>query len=256
MIAGAGWHSMIVWIARIADVWAVFVCASILLGGMVFVPAGDAGSDGLQAQRLRIRTAFERLPRSLGEDRQWVRVRDDEVPPTQANMLGLNAYVSRVYQRLGTGGVRATLFIANSDDARAMAGHHPPNCYPASGWRLDVSSVQDMVITNSLGVDVPIRLYRFFGGVDQAAQWWVINGFLLPDGRAVATLEETRDLSARAATSRLGLTQFQIVFQGALPVTDVLRYAGELLGAIPEELYLAVGGVRDRIEGADHGGES
>ena len=243
-------------IGRALDAWAVWLCAGVLAAGTILVPAVDVESEGLQTLRSRIRDAFERLPDSLGEAQQWVKVRDDEVPPTQANMLGLNAYVSRLYQRLGSSGVRATLFIANSEDARSMAGHHPPNCYPASGWRLDDPSVQDMVITNSLTVDVPVRVYPFFRGVDEAAQLWVVSGFLLPDGRAVATLGETQQLSARAATSRLGLTQFQIVLQGALPATDVERYAGELLGSIPEELYLSVGGARDRIDGADDGGES
>lgn len=243
-------------VGRAVDALAVWLCASILVGGMVLLPSGDSDSEALQASRTRIRLAFEGLPDSLGEAEEWIKVRDDEVPPTQASMLGLNAYVSRQYQRLGSLGLRATLFIANSEDARSMAGHHPPNCYPASGWRLDNPSVQDMVITNSLAMDVPVRLYRFSTGVDDAVQWWVVNGFLLPDGRAVATLEETRSLSARAATSRLGLTQFQIVFQGSLSVADVQRYAGELLGSIPGEIYLSVGAALDGIGGAGDGGDS
>ena len=256
MSSGGRGHAKIVAIGRALDAWAVWLCAVVLAAGTILVPSMDVEPDGLQTLRSKIRTAFEGLPDSLGEHQQWVKVQDDEIPPTQATMLGLNAYVSRLYQRLGTGSPRATLFIANSEDARSMAGHHPPNCYPASGWRLDDPSVGDMVITNSLAVDVPIRAYRFFGGVDDAVQWWVVNGFLLPDGRSVATLEETRDLSARASTSRLGLTQFQIVFQGNLLATDVERYAGELLGSIPEEVYLAVGGIRTRIDGSDDGGES
>lgn len=211
----------------------------------------------VEEARERVRAAMALIPDQLGEMSQWIKVSDEEVPPTQADMLGLNAHVNRVYQRLGDVPLRrATLFIANSADARSMAGHHPPNCYPSSGWQFDEFEVLSRVLLAGSGDLLPVRIYRFTGGSENGIRLWVVNGFLMPDGRAAATLEETAEIAARAVTSRLGLTQFQIVFQDDLPAADVERYAGEILGGLPEELFLAVGGALDVIEAAGDGGGS
>ncbi len=55
---------------------------------------------------------------------------------------------------------------------------------------------------------IPVRIYRFRGSTDESISLTVVSGFLMPDGRTAATLDETKELAARAATSRLGLTQF------------------------------------------------
>lgn len=242
---------------RQLDSWAVWLCVLAMGLGMLGERGTSIRSSQLETTRDRIRLAMASIPDQLGEHDPWIKVADHEVPPTQADMLGLNAYVSRVYQRLGAGSVRrATLFIANSADARSMAGHHPPNCYPASGWEYDADAVLSCFLPAISGHWLPVRIYRFVGGREGGIRLWVVSGFLMPDGRAVATLEETAEIAARAATSRLGLTQFQILFQDDLPAADVERYAGEILRGLPEELFLAVGGTVDAAGAAGDGGGS
>lgn len=232
------------------DHLALWICIVILAVGLMFSGGETLVDSRLESARSRIREALASMPNAIGTGGEWIMVRDDVVPPTQADILGLNAHTSRTYQRLGDTPVRrARLFIANSADARSMTGHHPPNCYPKSGYEMDSAMERGLEVDTSIETRIPVRIYRFLGGTDQNISLTVVSGFLMPDGRAAATLAETMELASRAATSRLGLTQFQIVFEGNLPESDVDRYAGEILAGLPAEVYLAVGGVVDAQEG-------
>lgn len=188
-----------------------------------------------------IRAAFADLPDLLGEEGVWIRTSDSLVAPSQASMLGLSAYVNRGYQRLGIAGVRARLFFAHSSDARSMAGHHPPNCYPAAGWELLVPNGELIALKDSNGNSMPARLYQFVGGDAEASPLWVVNGFLLPGGGGVASLEEAGALMKSAKSAQMGLTQFQIVFRGDLNIGEVTQYALELLSSLPRALYESLG---------------
>ena len=185
-----------------------------------------------------IRVALDRFPDQLGPGGRWVAVREVPVPTNQSRMLGLVGYVSRQYQRLGVAPpLRANIFVAHAKDARSMAGHHPPNCYPASGWTMSTDSQEDLLCTGPDGIGLPCRIYKFHLGMEEENPLWVGNGFLMPDLGPARTLEETKPISGRAQTSRLGLLQYQILIQGSVSPEDVKRYLCELLGTFPKELY-------------------
>ncbi len=222
---------------------APYMVMGIMLGGWFWLRESGRASD-IQAvdRRARIAAAFDAFPERLGDEGQWLLFHEVDVPTRQTAMLGLTAYVSYSFARVGVSPpVRATVFVANATDARTMAGHHPPNCYPASGWamtRIDGDSVRGFAST--LGITLPAKIYRFERGSENGRVRWVVNGFLIPNEGAVATLEETSVVSARSATSRLGLTQYQIVLDGDLKMVDVERYASEIIGSFPLELLKAV----------------
>lgn len=225
---------------RFLDSAAPVICLVLLLGSVLL--RDSISEDPRRIEReAKVRKAIEDIPAFLGDDDLWLMVAEVPVPTSQTEMLGLNAHVSRRYQRMGSYPlVQATIFIANSRDARSMSGHHPPNCYPASGWLLDREQSQTHVFGAEGGTSLPASIYSFGRGGHSGDHIWVINGFLIPGGEAVATLAETTGASGRAATSRLGLTQYQIVFRGDHLISDVIQHSSEILGSLPREFYLAL----------------
>ncbi len=211
----------------------------VLGGGLVWELGRE--TESYPERELAIQSELNQFPDRLGIAGQWVAVQDVPVPSNQTSMLGLVGHVSRQYQRLGTSPpLRAVVFVAHARDARSMAGHHPPNCYPASGWLADTDAETEFALTNASGTELRYRLYRFSRGDGEEVQVWVGNGFLAPGHGATSTLAETKSVSERAATSRLGLTQFQIVLPGALGRDAATAHLEEIIGALPETLYDAV----------------
>ena len=198
-------------------------------------------SEFVEQRKVRIVEAFEILPRDLGLDRAWLKSADVDIPTSQERMLDLNAYVSRRYQLLGSSPpVRFTLFLAHSADARSMAGHHPPNCYPASGWLPGESGFNDSVATLANGCILPFRIYSFRRG-DPGREIWVANGFVLPDGSGVGTLAGASAVLGNAERSRLGLVQYQFVFDGDIQLQEVIEFTDDVLLSIPIALFDALG---------------
>ncbi len=235
-----------------------FAMAVMLGGASLMALENRAGLGEQELRRVKVVEKFRAFPTKLGVEALWLLVDEVEIPTRQVSMLELTAYVSRSYARVGVSPpVRATVFIANSGDARAMAGHHPPNCYPASGWTPAHAGRGNVRRFGSpLGLPLPTALYRFERGSNPRLVRWVANGFLMPGGKAVATLAETAEVSARASTSRLGLTQFQIVIDGERDVDEVENYVAEIIGALPADLLDAVMAPRSRGDVGPDGGDS
>ena len=183
---------------------------------------------------------FNTVPDDLGLQFTWMKSGDVEIPTSQERMLDLNASISRRYQLLGSSPPSwFTFFLAHSSDARSMAGHHPPNCYPASGWLPGESGVVDSVIGLANGRNLPFRVYPFQRG-DPGRQIWVVNGFVLPDGGGVGTLAEAGGVMGNAKESRLGLVQYQFVFDGEIDVEQATEFAGDILLSLPVALFDAL----------------
>ncbi len=240
-------------------VLAPYLVIGVMLGGWFWLQElGRASDIHTLNRRAGIVAAFDAFPEQLGDEGQWLLLDDVDVPTSQTAMLGLTAYISRSYSRIGVSpSVRTIVFIATATNARTMAGHHPPNCYPATGWamtRIDGPEVQGFAST--LGISLPAKIYRFTRGSENERVRWVVNGFLMPNAGAVATLEETSVVSTRLATSWLGLTQYQIILDGDLKMVDVERYAAEIVGAFPLELLKAVTSTADLNDERSMEGES
>ena len=179
------------------------------------------------------------FPRQLGEgDGIWVAVRDVRIPSNQERMLDLSSYVSREFQRLGSfPSVTATLFIAYCVDARTMAGHHPPNCYPASGWLFREDETVRSAIIREDDYVVNYSVYQFRRGPAETKALTIVNGFFTAPGFFTATLEEATEHIGSVFFGRKGLFQFQILFQDLGVEADVSRYAGELINGIPSTVF-------------------
>lgn len=192
-------------------------------------------SESWEVRTETIRDAFMRIPKQLGEEATWVELGEVPIPTSQSKMLGLDAYVSRRFRRLRSAqDTTMTFFLAHTPDIRYMTGHHPPQCYPASGWLSRDAGVSEFSIDHPSGIEIKAAVYRFeMPGPTKTIHLTVVNGFLLPVLGSTARLEDTRSLSSSGAQTMLGISQFQLLFEGQISTEDVISYADEVIRGLP-----------------------
>jgi hypothetical protein len=201
-----------------------------------------------------IQRALANLPLQIGQAEQyWIKTREVPVPTGQAHLLGLSAFMSREYRRLQTfPPVTAILFIAHCGDSRSMSGHHPPNCYPSSGWTLGLEQSFTWEVPRSDGRVMEASAYHFSEADDSLSNLWVINGFFMSGNFFAATLEEAERVAKPSLLGGNGLSQFQILLQGDYPAVDVEKYGTEILQGIPSFLFdVTSGDSPDQGESSD-----
>ena len=215
---------------------------AILLGLGWFATTTDARYDTDSALK-----ALEGFPDQIGDgDGVWIAVRDVGVPSRQERTLELSSYVSREFRRLGSHPpVLATLFIAYCEDARSMAGHHPPHCYPASGWLAKDAEAGVLTVLREDGRAIGYRVYEFRRDPIEDVGLTVVNGFFAAPGDFSATLDEASEALGSVFFGQRGLFQFQILFQDIKPGVDVMLYAEELLKGIPSGVFDLAFGVEE-----------
>ena len=206
-----------------------------------------------------IRDVLASIPQRLnwGES-TWVQSRDVPVPSNQEKLLDLNAHFSKEYLRLGSfPAITAILFIAYCADARSMSGHHPPNCYPSSGWIMDPSQTKTFEVTRLDGRSVKTCAYQFLRERGGTQNLTVVNGFFSPEEFFTSTLEGAREVVRPSLLGGMGLFQFQILFQGVYSEADIQEYANEIIGGIPKNVFdVTVGRVGDKSNGLVTGDDS
>ena len=207
--------------------------------------------DGSDAESsASVQQSLDSIPRQLRSPHgTWIFSRDVPVPSTQAELLGLTSFASLEYQRAGSfPPVFATLFIAYCDEIRSMAGHHPPNCYPANGWEMIESEGGPLDFTHSSEGVIKGQLYKFSRKAADKTDLWIVNGFFDGKGAFVNRLEAAESLAAGSVFSSKAMFQFQILFQGDFRDVDIEKYAGEILGGIPGSVLVddAAEGMRRR----------
>lgn len=195
------------------------------------VRARDSASFVRQVEKV-----FDSMPKKLQSDSAvWLQRRVVPVPSSQVDILALNAAISREYVRLGTfPTAAATIFVAYCDDARSMEGHHPPVCYPASGWSLLGDSSEGFSVQHPRAEELKCTSYRFRKGDLELS---VVNGFFCAPNFFAATMEEAREVVKPSLLGGQGLFQFQILFQGPLSGPDLKQYASEIIRSIPRMVF-------------------
>lgn len=187
-----------------------------------------------------IADAITRIPKVLeASDCIWVATREVPIPTGQSEMLQLEAAISREYRQVGTSPmVVATLFVSKVRDARLMTGHHPPICYPASGWNLEGDGdLGGLGVMRDDGIMVRYRIYRFTRAAGPVPELTVVSGFWNEDGMSSASLDSAIETSLGGESGGIGLSQFQILFQEDHSDVDLQRYVTDLLGALPEAVF-------------------
>jgi len=196
--------------------------------------AGDA-----DAYHQKVRAAIEAIPLEIGS---WVGT-DVPVPPAALAMLRPNALVSRRYVNRRAG-QHVDLLVEQCRDARDMAGHYPPVCYPSNGWTPQRET--PMQWTTADGHTIYGTEYEFSQALpDRASLIVVDNVFVLPDGSITRDMKGVRALASDYRKHFYGAGQIQIVFSTHMPADERRRIAELMLGAVRPVVQTISSGVID-----------
>lgn len=150
------------------------------------------------------------------------------LPQSATNLLRPNGLTARHYTHAERE-VSATLMIAQCRDARDMAGHFPPRCYPANGW-LTPDGVEPELVRVDGNDMVVYRYHRVAGKSERDIS--VYNMFALPSGDLSVDMQDVYRLSADYQYRYYGAAQVQIIIDGTVEPQEH--------GWILEEMYAIV----------------
>ena len=138
------------------------------------------------------------------------------LPAEATSLLKPNALRARRYMNVDRG-VSVTLMFVQCRDARDMAGHFPPRCYPANGWLVPEDS-QASIVENS-GQEFAVYEYtRVAGKVEREIT--VYNLFALPSGLQSNDMADVYQLSADYQYRHFGAAQVQVLIDGTVDPED------------------------------------
>lgn len=163
--------------------------------------------------------AANRVPAETG---QW-KGKDVEIPDGALQLLRPNVARSRVYTR-DTDQAIAQVLLIQCKDARDLAGHYPPNCYPqVYGYQLANSEANTWNID---GMSIHGRTYVFNANENPGADSVVVQQFFaLPDGSTTDDVDEIYRLAGDFTQRHRGAAQIQVVYPADDPHTQAERNA-------------------------------
>lgn len=211
---------------------APWLSAALLIVLSLTLPNRARPSPEAALRQTQIAAAFADVP--LFINGTWVG-RDEQVAPEAQRLLRPNAMLSRRYEKLGARGASAQVLVVHCGDARDMIGHYPPVCYPSAGF-LEHEMLADRDLHLSVGgLELPVRQYRFHRARDRGSeeQLRIFNAFILPDGTITRDIDDINRQSERLAVTVQGVAQLQVVTPAAMPLTQSIEVANELLGGMP-----------------------
>lgn len=189
----------------------------------------------------RARKAIDAIPFRIGP---WAGV---DIEPTRAavELLRPNRILQREYVGIDTG-AEFTLMVVHCRDARDLAGHYPPRCYPANGWA-PVSSTKGQLEHPGGGtIPTTVYLYRTPGGVESRVMR-ITNFFIIPGaGRNFApTVEAVQRVSGSRLATVNGAAQVQVLAPDTYPAEVHEAILRDVLGAIAPAMDLIAKGDHD-----------
>lgn len=107
-----------------------------LLAGITAEDSTHLKPTDVEPYHAKAREVIEAWPRTIA-DGDWTTSIDTHLPAAAEKLLHQNGQIDRLYTsgniRVNGRPVQASLLIVQCKDSRDMAGHYPPNCYPARG---------------------------------------------------------------------------------------------------------------------------
>ncbi len=183
--------------------------ALVVIGALRSSPAESAEVNRYHEE---VRSIIESIPVDING---W---QGEKVPLPQSatNLLRPNGLNARRYVH-SERGLSATLMIVQCRDARDMAGHYPPRCYPANGW-LTPDDSQDKFISVD-GQRMAVYEYHRLAGQNER-DITVYNLFALPTGELSVNMRDVYRLSADYQYRYYGAAQVQIIIDGTVDPAD------------------------------------
>jgi len=169
-----------------------------------------------------VRQVAASLPIRIGD---WLGT-DVAVPPAAIEMLQPNVLIHRQYRHLKTGRT-ASLLLVQCKDARDLAGHFPPICYPAHGWETAFSRPHTWRLD---GHPIGGMEYGFdFRGPSATRHMIVADFMILPNGQFLRDMQGVRRAAADYTRHFMGAAQFQIVMDASTPESQRNETVQQLL---------------------------
>ena len=184
----------------------------------------------------QIKTSIASLPIRLGK---WHMYENIPLPARSMQMLNPTAYVSRSYQRLGSGNsVKANFVLIHCGSVRDMNRHHPARCYPEDGWTMFPSYTQDFKMSHSSGVSIEYR-FQFFERLDNSGGKQgitVANTFLLPGEGGQSEVKNLEIMASDKQLSANGVAQIQINIQDDYRSDERINTAKQIVEEMISEM--------------------
>jgi hypothetical protein len=219
--------------ARLFSVLAAPLICLGMLGGIVLADRSHMAGTSANPFHARAKSAIESVPYLIGD---WVGS-DVAVPAAAVALLKPNCILSRRYvaERPATGDepIAADVLIVQCRDSRDMAGHYPPNCYPAAGEKL-VSSRRFLLPIGTIAVHG--MEYHFAPPSAPSASEplsetrCVYDFFVVPGKGIVADIAGVRDSAADRDHRQFGAAQFQLVISDRYSQPQREQAFADLLG--------------------------
>jgi hypothetical protein len=207
-----------------------------LLGGIVAEDATHLQPADVEPYHARARVVIEAWPTTIPEG-DWTLVEAQPLPESAEQLLHPNCVISRGYRsrtiRVNGQPAQASLLIVQCKDARDMAGHYPPICYPASG-EPQLSAVAFKMLVN--GIPISGMQYEFLREVLPAARQCVYDFFVVPGKGVVADMAGVRKSAGDYQRRWYGAAQFQVVMNADYPPEVRDQIFREIIGASPTAL--------------------
>ena len=213
--------------ARVISVFAAPLVCLGLLGGIVLGNLRHASAQSADPFHARAKSAIDSIPYLIGN---WVGS-DQPVPTAAVALLRPNAILSRRYIDQGTSissePISADFLIVQCRDSRDMAGHYPPNCYPAAGEKL----ISSRPFLQPIGALVIHGTEYHFAPADGGVESRCVYDFFVVPGRGiVGTIGEVRDSAADRDRRQYGAAQIQVVLSDRYSHAQRQKAFADLLG--------------------------
>ena len=168
----------------------------------------------------RVREAAATLPEVIGD---W-RSTPVEVPTAAQKLLRSNVLISRQYANQKTG-AQASFLLVQCSDAETLLGHYPPVCYPAAGYTLTESVLDDRTIAGSSAENAPLVArgtdYRFIQQtLEGTREMWVYNLMVLPNGKTAPDMDGVGGIARNRRTRYFGAAEIQVITNAEMPKSD------------------------------------
>ena len=195
----------------------------VLLAGVVVEGLARPNPANSEPFHRRVREASKGIQTTIAD---WHGV-DVEVPPAAVALLRPNVILQRRYTNRKTGR-RADFLLVQCQDARDMAGHYPPICYPSHGWNAAGTEPAQWKVEGRSITGVEYYFTRLHDGRDVGC--YVRNLIILPTGNLVRDMDQVRAAASDYLRQFYGAAQIQVVIDADVPGAERDEIFAELIG--------------------------
>jgi hypothetical protein len=189
-----------------------------LLGGIVAEDSTHLKPSDVEPYHARARDRIEAWPKTIA-DGQWTTSIDENLPQAAEQLLHPNCVIDRLYTsgtiRVNNRPAQASLLIVQCKDSRDMAGHYPPNCYPAAG-DVPMEPAEPFALSVN-GLTVTGKEYHFRRNTIPAVRRCVYDFFILPGNGFKSDIVDVRTAAGDYQRRYYGAAQFQVVMDADYP---------------------------------------